>query len=55
MDLRYNHGSEVQVLRANHDEATDLVAIGGMHSVQVLLTVCLHAFFITAFMLLYAY
>ena len=39
MDLKYNHGSEIQVVRANQDDATDLVAIGGMHSVQVLLTV----------------
>ena len=38
-DFQYNHGSEVQVVRANHDEAPDLVAIGGMHSVHVLLTV----------------
>ena len=39
MDLHYNHGSEVQVVRANYDEAPDLVAIGGMHSVHVLYTV----------------
>lgn len=39
MDLRHFHGSDVQVVRANHDDASDLVAIGGMHSVQVLLTV----------------
>ncbi|KAI0340149.1 hypothetical protein BDW22DRAFT_1486417 [Trametopsis cervina] len=38
MDIRHNHGSDVQVVRANHDEAYDLVAVGGMHSVQVLLT-----------------
>ncbi|KAI0811099.1 hypothetical protein BC629DRAFT_1589844 [Irpex lacteus] len=38
MDLRHNHGSDVQVVRANHDDASDLVALGGIHSVQVLLT-----------------
>ena len=39
MDIRYDHGADVHVVRANHDDATDLVAIGGAHSVQVLLTV----------------
>lgn len=39
MDIRHDHGSEVQVVRANYDDAADLVAVGGMHSVQVLLTV----------------
>ena len=39
MDQRHNHGSQLHVVRANHDDATDLVAIGGAHSVQVLLTV----------------
>ncbi|KAI0693890.1 hypothetical protein BC835DRAFT_1275310 [Cytidiella melzeri] len=38
MDIRHSHGSDIQVVRANHDDASDLVAIGGMHSVQVLLT-----------------
>ncbi|KAI0086674.1 hypothetical protein BDY19DRAFT_995682 [Irpex rosettiformis] len=38
MDLRHDHGSEVQVVRANQDDASDLVAVGGMHTVQVLLT-----------------
>ena len=50
MDLRHNHGSEIQVVRANHDEAVDLVAIGGIHSVQVLLTVRVsHYTFISSF------
>ena len=39
MDIRYDHGADVHVVRANHDDAPDLVAIGGAHSVQVLLTV----------------
>ena len=39
MDLRHDHGADVHVVRANHDDATDLVAIGGAHSVQVLLIV----------------
>lgn len=40
MDVRHNHGTEVFVVRAcYHDDGADLVAIGGEHSVQVLLTV----------------
>lgn len=39
MDITHNHGSDVYVVRANHDDAVDLVAIGGTHSVQVILTV----------------
>ena len=35
-DIRYNHGSDIHVVRANKDDATDLLAIGGTHSVQVL-------------------
>ncbi|KIP02652.1 hypothetical protein PHLGIDRAFT_26486 [Phlebiopsis gigantea 11061_1 CR5-6] len=38
MDIRHDHGADVHVVRANHDDAADLVAIGGAHSVQVLLT-----------------
>ncbi|KAF8892685.1 hypothetical protein BD779DRAFT_1510340 [Infundibulicybe gibba] len=37
MDVRYNHGTNVHVLRAcTHDDACDLLAIGGDHSVDVL-------------------
>ena len=39
MDIRYDHGSEIQAVRANCDDAPDLIAVGGVHSVQVLLTV----------------
>ena len=39
MDIRFDHGSDIHVVRANCDDAPDLVAIGGTHSVQVLLTV----------------
>jgi len=36
MDVRHQHGSQLHVLRAcNNPDATDLVAIGGEHSVQV--------------------
>ena len=39
MDLRYDHGSEIHVVRANCDDAPDLIALSGEHSVQVLLVV----------------
>lgn len=42
MDIRFDHGSDVQVVRANVDDAPDLLAVGGTHSVQVLLTVSPH-------------
>lgn len=35
-DIRHSHGSDIQVVCANKDDAPDLIAIGGMHSVQVL-------------------
>ncbi|EMD34509.1 hypothetical protein CERSUDRAFT_159048 [Gelatoporia subvermispora B] len=39
MDVRHNHNSDVFCVRAcYHDDAADLVAIGGAHSVEVLLT-----------------
>ncbi|TFK26364.1 hypothetical protein FA15DRAFT_667446 [Coprinopsis marcescibilis] len=38
MDLRYTHPTQIYALRPCHnDDARDLVAIGGQHSVQVLL------------------
>lgn len=38
MDIRYNHPTLIHVLRAcTNDDATDLLAIGGEHSVDVLL------------------
>ena len=37
MDIRYNHGSLVHCLRASHSQdAPDILAIGGEHSVAVL-------------------
>lgn len=37
MDIRYNHGSLVHCLRASHtQDAPDLLAIGGEHSVAIL-------------------
>ena len=40
MDIRYNHSTLIHVLRAcPNDDATDLLAIGGEHSVDVLLVV----------------
>lgn len=40
MDIRYNHPTLIHVLRAcTNDDATDLLAIGGEHSVDVLLVV----------------
>lgn len=40
MDIRYSHPTDVFVVRAcYYDDATDLVAIGGDHSVEVLLIV----------------
>ncbi|KAJ8515531.1 hypothetical protein ONZ45_g7076 [Pleurotus djamor] len=37
MDLRFNHGTDIYAVRACcNQDATDLVAIGGEHSVQVL-------------------
>lgn len=40
MDVRHNHGTDVFVVRAcHHDDGADLLALGGTHSVQVLLTV----------------
>ena len=42
MDVRYSHGTEVYVVRACYeDDAADLIAIGGAHSVEVLLLVSL--------------
>ncbi|KAI0956944.1 hypothetical protein AcW1_005499 [Taiwanofungus camphoratus] len=39
MDVRHTHGTDVYVVRAcYHDDGSDLVAIGGAHSVEVLLT-----------------
>lgn len=50
MDLTYSHPTPLHILRANtSDDATDLVAIGGDHSVDVLLVVCL---FLLSFYLL---
>ena len=43
MDITHNHGEDVHVVRANQDDAIDLIAIGGTHSVQVILTVSQHA------------
>ena len=44
MDVRHSHGTEVFVVRACYeDDAADLVAIGGAHSVEVILLVCLPA------------
>ena len=41
MDVRHYHGSDVHVVRACHnDDGIDLIALGGIHSVQVLQTVC---------------
>ncbi|KAI0362809.1 hypothetical protein OH77DRAFT_1500401 [Trametes cingulata] len=38
MDVRYSHGTEVHVVRACYeDDAADLIAVGGAHSVEVLL------------------
>ena len=48
MDLRYNHGSDIEVVRAFYDDAGDLIAIGGAYSVQVLLAVRLHVFVLWA-------
>jgi hypothetical protein len=43
MTHRYDHGSVVYVVRACYnDDAADLVAIGGEHSVDVLQIVGLH-------------
>ena len=37
MDLKYNHQTIIYVLNACHnDDAPDLVAIGGEHSVEVI-------------------
>jgi len=37
MDIRYNHGSLIHCLRASHSQdALDLLAVGGEHSVAVL-------------------
>ncbi|PIL23681.1 hypothetical protein GSI_13430 [Ganoderma sinense ZZ0214-1] len=38
MDVRHSHGTEVHVVRACYeDDAADLIAVGGAHSVEVLL------------------
>nr|VWO99074.1 N/A [Ganoderma boninense] len=38
MDVRHSHGTEVHVVRACHeDDAADLIAVGGAHSVEILL------------------
>lgn len=40
MDIRYNHPSFIHVLRAcQNDDAADLIALGGDHSVDILLVV----------------
>lgn len=40
MDVRYSHPTDIFVLRAcYYDDAADLIAVGGDHSVEVLLTV----------------
>lgn len=40
MDIRYRHGTDIFVLRAcMNDDALDLIAFGGEHSVEVLLVV----------------
>ena len=37
MDIRYNHGSLIHCLRASHSQdAPDLLAIGGEHSIAIL-------------------
>ena len=37
MDIRYNHGSPIHCLRASHtQDASDLLAIGGEHSIAIL-------------------
>jgi hypothetical protein len=37
MDIRYNHGSLVHCLRASHSQdAPDILAIGGEHSIAIL-------------------
>jgi len=45
MDIRYNHGSLIHCLRASHSQdASDLLAVGGEHSVAVLQVVsCLES------------
>jgi hypothetical protein len=45
MDLQHNQGTQVFVLRACYnDDATDLLAIGGEHSVDILLVVSTNSF-----------
>lgn len=40
MDIRYNHPTPIHVVRScPNDDATDLLAIGGEHSVDVILVV----------------
>ena len=40
MDIRYDHPSFIHVLRAcQNDDAADLIALGGDHSVDILLVV----------------
>ncbi len=40
MDVRHSHGTEVFAVRACYeDDAADLIALGGAHSVEVLLLV----------------
>ena len=40
MDVRHSHGTEVHVVRACYeDDAADLIAVGGAHSVEILLLV----------------
>lgn len=41
MDINYNHHTTIFVLAACQiDDAADLVAIGGEHSVEILRVVC---------------
>ena len=55
MDIRYNHSTLIHVLRAcPNDDATDLLAIGGEHSVDVLLVVSHTLFFFFFFLFLLA-
>lgn len=40
MDLKHTHPTQVHIVRASTcDDATDLVAIGGDHSIDVVLVV----------------
>ncbi|TFK42839.1 WD40-repeat-containing domain protein [Crucibulum laeve] len=50
VDLKYNHGSHVRVIRACQvDDATDLLAVGGDHSIDVLLITAMQCRCIASF------